>query len=83
MFADFFVNLQSRNQLSAGKREQTYEGVYRRSSSTFKLGRLKREKDARTIALASVVYSHRQVRCNYTHNGVGLLFYLSRRQAKA
>lgn len=83
MFDEFLLNLQSRNQLITWEREQTYEGVYRRSSSTFKLGRLKREKDARTIALASVVYSRRPVRCHYTHNGVGLLFYLSRRQAKA
>lgn len=62
---------------------QTYEGVIRRLSSTFKLGRLKRDEDDRMIAPASVAYSRRHSRRIYTLHGVGLLFYPSLRQAKA
>ena len=74
MFGEFLVNLQSRNQLITWERGQTYEGVYRRKSSTFKLGRLKRDEDNRSIAPASVAYSRRHVRCLYTLHGAGLLF---------
>lgn len=63
--------------------EQIYEGVIRRLSSTFKLGRLKRDEDNRMIAPASVAYSRQQSWCIYTLHGVGLLFYPSLRQAKA
>ena len=63
--------------------KQTYEGVIRRLSSTFKLGRLKRDEDDRMIAPTSVAYSRQQSWCLYTLHGVGLLFYPSRRQAKA
>lgn len=62
---------------------QTYEGVIRRLSSTFKLGRLKRDEDNRIIAPASVAYSRQQSWRIYTLHGVGLLFYPSLRQAKA
>lgn len=62
---------------------QTYEGVIRRLSSTFKLGRLKRDEDTRMIAPASVAYSRQQCWRIYTLHGVGLLFYPSLRQAKA
>lgn len=62
---------------------QTYKGVNRRPSSTFKLGRLKRDEDDRMIAPASVAYSRRHSRRIYTLHGVGLLFYPSLRQAKA
>ncbi len=62
---------------------QTYKGVIRRLSSTFKLGRLKRDEDDRMIAPASVAYSRQQSWHLYTLHGVGLLFYPSRRQAKA
>ena len=62
---------------------QTYKGVIRRLSSTFKLGRLKRDEDNRMIAPASVAYSSRQSWYLYTLHGMGLLFYPSCRQAKA
>jgi len=62
---------------------QTYEGVIRRPSSTFKLGRLIRDEDDRMIAPTSVAYSRQQSWCFYTLHGVGLLFFPSLRQAKA
>lgn len=97
MFGRFFVNLHTWIQAlglalvnhrgdcrqSDWVRVQTYEGVNRRPSSTFKLGRLKRDEDDRMIAPASVAYSRRHSRRIYTLHGVGLLFYPSLRQAKA
>ncbi len=97
MFGRLFVNLHTWIRLycsdskshggeaTAGQwiQEQTYEGVIRRLSSTFKLGRLKRDEDDRMIAPASVAYSRQQSWRFYTLHGVGLLFYPSRRQAKA
>lgn len=75
MFGRLFVNLHTWIQIHCSERvshggelasdlwiqEQTYEGVIRRLSSTFKLGRLKRDEDDRTIAPTSVAYS-RQLR---------------------
>ena len=97
MFGRFLVNLRTWIQLCCSGRashggegaagqwiqEQTYEGVIRRLFSTFKLGRLKRDEDNRTIAPASVAYSRQHGWRFYTLHGVGLLFYPSRRQAKA
>ena len=97
MFGRLFVNLHTWIQIHCSERvshggelasglwiqEQTYEGVIRRLSSTFKLGRLKRDEDDRTIATASVAYSRQPGWRFYTLHGVGLLFYPSRRQAKA
>lgn len=97
MFGRLFVNLHTWIQtLGLGQRNhrgnssqtdwiqvQTFEGVNRRPSSTFKLGRLKRDEDDRMIAPASVAYSRRHSRRIYTLHGVGLLFYPSLRQAKA
>ncbi len=97
MFGRLFVNLHTWIRLycsdskshggeaTAGQwiQEQTYEGVIRRLSSTFKLGRLKRDEDTRMIAPASVAYSRQQSWRIYTLHGVGLLFYPSLRQAKA
>lgn len=71
MFVRFLVNLRTWIQIRCSEmashggecasglwiQEQTYEGVIRRLSSTFKLGRLKRDEDDRTIAPASVAYS--------------------------
>lgn len=97
MFGRLFVNLRTWIQIHCSERtshggecssglwiqEQTYEGVIRRLSSTFKLGRLKRDEDDRTIAPTSVAYSRQPSWRFYTLHGVGLLFYPSRRQAKA
>ncbi len=97
MFGRFFVNLRTWIQRHcllevshSGEipyrcwiQVQKYEGVIRRLSSTFKLGRLKRDEDDRTIATASVAYSRQPGWRFYTLHGVGLLFYPSRRQAKA
>ena len=97
MFVRFLVNLRTWIQIRCSEmashggecasglwiQEQTYEGVIRRLSSTFKLGRLKRDEDDRMIAPASVAYSRQQSWRFYTLHGVGLLFYPSRRQAKA
>ena len=71
MFGRLFVNLRTCIQIRSSERashggecasglwiqEQTYEGVIRRLSSIFKLGRLKRDEDDRTIAPASIAYS--------------------------
>lgn len=97
MFGRFFVNLRTWIQRHcplevshSGElsywywiQVQKYEGVIRRPSSTFKLGRLIRDEDDRMIASTSVAYSRQQCWRFYTLHGVGLLFFPSLRQAKA
>lgn len=97
MFGELFVNLHTWRRISfcvvrslgedcvsqQPDPVQTYKGVIRRLSSTFKFGRLKRDEDDRTIAPASVAYSRQHGWRFYTLHGVELLFYPSRRQAKA